>query len=142
RRRRHAAPRLREQHGRYPRRRHDRDVGDGRHLPQGFPDREGGEGRSQRGGVPLRAGEAGSRLLDSRRRAGRVDADGSRAGARRDRKARGCAAAGSDAVRAFRIVLVVVLAVWMQTALRNLLVLGTAPLDLVLVAVVYIALTA
>jgi rod shape-determining protein MreD len=43
-------------------------------------------------------------------------------------------------VRALRIIVAVVLAVWLQMALRNVLVLGTAPLDLVLVAVVYIAL--
>ena len=43
-------------------------------------------------------------------------------------------------MRALRIIVAVVLAVWLQMALRNVLVLGTAPLDLVLVAVVYIAL--
>jgi rod shape-determining protein MreD len=43
-------------------------------------------------------------------------------------------------VRTLRIIVAVVLAVWLQMALRNVLVLGTAPLDLVLVAVVYIAL--
>jgi rod shape-determining protein MreD len=44
-------------------------------------------------------------------------------------------------VRTVRIFVTVVIAVWLQMALRNMLVLGTAPLDLVLVAVVYIALT-
>ena len=44
-------------------------------------------------------------------------------------------------MRTLRILIVVVLAVWLQMALRNVLVLGTAPLDIVLVAVVYIALT-
>jgi rod shape-determining protein MreD len=43
-------------------------------------------------------------------------------------------------LRTIRIIVAVVLAVWLQMALRNVLVLGTAPLDLVLVAVVYIAL--
>ena len=43
-------------------------------------------------------------------------------------------------MRALRIIVAVVLTVWLQMALRNVLVLGTAPLDLVLVAVVYIAL--
>ncbi len=45
-------------------------------------------------------------------------------------------------MRTFWIVVVVVAAFLLQLALRNLLVLGTAPLDLILVAVVYIALTA
>ena len=43
-------------------------------------------------------------------------------------------------MRTLRIIVAVVLAVWLQMALRNVLVLGTAPLDLVLVAVVYVAL--
>ena len=58
-----------------------------------------------------------------------------------DRTAGRRGASGGRPVRTLRILIVVVLAVWLQMALRNVLVLGTAPLDLVLVAVVYIALT-
>src|SRR5262249_22264537 len=113
----------------YRRGRCRRHVGDRRHLPQGVRHRTHRNRGEERPVVRPHSGDAGGGFLLAR------------TSARGDDAGRG-ARAGRDArVRVAGIALAIGLAVALQTTLARFVMRGTVAVDLVLVAVVYVALT-
>src|SRR6185503_16444077 len=112
------------------RRRHRGHVGHRWDLSEGVRHRARRGGREEWPGLQTNHREAGRRLLVARGGSGGDNAD---AGARSEGRGQG--------VRAVGVILAVGAALALQTTLARFLVRGTAAVDLVLVAVVYVALT-
>ncbi len=99
-------------------------------YPKGLRHRTHRVGRADRRRLQAHRDQAGGRFLGARGSAGRADAD---AGARSGRRRVGVKAAG--------VILAVAVALALQTTAARFLVRGSVAVDLVLVVVVYVALT-
>src|SRR6185312_7091866 len=115
------------------RRRSGRDVRHRRDLSEGIHDRQRRYGREERPRVQTHHREARGQLLVARNRPRRADALGHQAG-RAGRQ-------GDKRVKTAGIILAIVLALALQTTIARFVVSGTVAVDLVLVVVVYVALS-
>src|SRR5262249_13566803 len=129
--RRPARPRVHVRGLRRRRRRRARHVGDRRHLSEGAGDRDDRGRREERRVVQAGDRETGGRLHTARGSARRADADAAR-GRRRG--------PGGEEMRAPGVIVAVAGALALQTTLARFLSGGTVAGDLVLVAVVFVAL--
>ena len=100
-------------------------------YPEGVRHRAGRVGREERRRLPAHHGQAGGRFSSHRGSAGGADAAAGARGRRRDRPSEGGGV----------ILATVAVALALQTTLARLVVRGTVAVDLVLVVVVYVALT-
>ena len=109
-----------------------RGVRRGRHVPQGFRHRDGGEVRARPQPLAVDHGAPGRRFLVARRRPRRSRACSRR---RRSRPAR-----RGEEVRIVGVIVALAAALALQTTLAGLTIEGATAVNLVLVAVIYVAL--
>src|SRR3990170_2978843 len=110
-------------------------FGNRRHLPEGLCHRPHRLCRARRGGLPPDPDPTGRRFHQPGRSACRADAAGP------GHHAGFTGACEHAAMKTLAVVVALALAVVLQTKLAPFLVLGTSPLDLVLIVVVYVAIT-
>src|SRR5262249_32371948 len=119
------------------RRRSGGDLGDRRDLSEGLHDRARRHRREERAGVQTHHDQAGREFFVARDRPGRDDARAGEGSDGRGKQGR----QGDQRVKIAGIILAIVLALALQTTIARFVVSGTVAVDLVLVVVVYVALS-